>query len=198
MIYKGFVKPFFDRLAALLIIAGFSPLWIFLYFLLYFTQGSDVFFRQARTGRNLKSFLLYKIRTLQPSTPTDLSLTGRSYTFLGKWLRTTGIDELPQLLNILKGEMSFVGPRALPVSYEECYNDDEKGRFKCMPGITGWAQIHGRNCISWSRRFEYDLWYAKHISFWLDCKIVMQTFLQVLQSGSEERQMPVFTGTNKL
>ena len=198
MIYKEYIKPFFDRLAALLIIAVFSPLWIFLYFLLYFTQGSEVFFRQVRTGRNLKSFLLYKIRTLQPSTQTDLSLTGRSYTFLGRWLRTSGIDELPQLLNILKGEMSFVGPRALPVTYEEFYSDEEKERFKCLPGITGWAQIHGRNNISWSRRFEYDIWYADHVGFWLDCKIMIHTFLQTLQSGSEERPMPIFTGTNKV
>lgn len=198
MIYKEFIKPFFDRLAALLIIAVFSPLWIFLYFLLYFTQGSEVFFRQARTGRNLKSFFLYKIRTLQRSAFTDLSIMGRSYTYFGKWLRITGIDELPQLINILKGEMSFVGPRALPVAYEEFYSDEEKGRFKCLPGITGWAQIHGQNNISWPQRFEYDLWYAEHIGFWLDCKIIMHTFFMTLQSGSEERPMPVFNGTNKL
>lgn len=198
MIYKEFMKPFFDRVAALLIIAVLSPLWIFLYFLLYLTQGSEVFFSQARSGRNLKGFFLYKIRTLQPSTSTDLSMTGRSYTFLGRWLRTTGIDEFPQLLNILKGEMSFVGPRALPVEYEEFYSDEERGRFKCLPGITGWAQIHGRNNTSWSRRFGYDLWYAEHIGFWLDCKIMMRTFIMTLQSGSEERFMPVFTGTNKL
>jgi undecaprenyl phosphate N,N'-diacetylbacillosamine 1-phosphate transferase len=198
MIYKEFIKPFFDRLAALLIIAVLSPLWIFLYFLLYLTQGSEVFYSQVRSGRNLKRFILYKIRTLQPSTSTDLSMTGRSYTFLGRWLRTTGIDELPQLLNILKGEMSFVGPRALPVEYEEFYNDKQKGRFECLPGITGWAQIHGRNSISWSRRFGYDLWYAEHIGFCLDCKIMMRTLFMTLQSASEERFMPVFTGTNKL
>jgi undecaprenyl phosphate N,N'-diacetylbacillosamine 1-phosphate transferase len=198
MIYTDMIKPFFDRLGALLLVIALFPFWIIVYGMLFFSQGRKVFFCQHRTGRHMKSFLLYKIRTLQPSVQNGLSLTGRSYTYFGKWLRITGIDELPQLVNILKGEMSFIGPRALPVAYETLYSDEEKGRFACTPGITGWAQIHGRNSISWPRRFEYDLWYVEHVGFWLDCKIMMKTILQGLQSGSEERQMPVFTGTHKV
>lgn len=196
MIYAHYIKPILDRLAAFLFILLLWPFWMVLYCLLYATQGRPVLFRQARTGWQMQGIQLYKIRTLQTSNRTDLSLHGRAYTFCGKWLRTTGIDEVPQLIHILKGEMSFIGPRALPEAYESHYSEYEKGRFYCLPGITGWAQVHGRNNISWSRRFELDIWYKDHIGFWLDVTIVIRTFTQYLQSRKEETPMPVFEGTD--
>jgi lipopolysaccharide/colanic/teichoic acid biosynthesis glycosyltransferase len=196
MIYMRLIKPFLDRTTALLLILVTGPFWLVFYGILYLSQGRPVIFCQARSGRRMKTFTLYKIRTLQPTSRTDLSLSERSHTFFGKWLRTSGIDELPQLINILKGEMSFVGPRALPVAYEVHYSEEEKRRFSCLPGITGWAQVHGGNSISWSRRFEFDLWYIKHVDFLIDCKIVMLTLLQCWRGGKKEVHMPVFSGTN--
>jgi lipopolysaccharide/colanic/teichoic acid biosynthesis glycosyltransferase len=199
MIYAKVIKPTVDRLVAFVLIFGLLPVWVLSYFVIYLSQRSGVFFCQPRTGREMKRFVLYKIRTLEPSPTSDLSLSGRNYTAFGKWLRMFGLDELPQLVNILKGDMSFIGPRALPVEYECRYSENEKLRFKSRPGITGWAQVNGRNNTTWTRRFAADVWYVNNISFMLDCKIIWCTIGQLLKGGVEgESGMPVFLGSSSV
>jgi len=198
MIYVRMIKPILDRLLAFLIIFGFFPVWLLGYLIVFLSQGRRVFFRQLRTGKRMKRFVLYKIRTLMDSSESDLSLTGRNYTFFGKGLRIFGIDELPQLVNVLKGEMSFIGPRPLPIEYEDRYNDAEKRRFGVLPGITGWAQVNGRNDTSWAERFAFDIWYVDHISFLVDCEIVWHTFRQLAGGNMEETKMSVFQGSSSL
>jgi len=194
MSYKNTIKPVFDRLVALVLIIAFSPVWLIGFMLIFLIQGNSLFYIQYRSGINMKGFKLYKIRTLEDSNSNDLSLSNRSFTYMGKWLRYMSIDELPQLYNVLKGDMSLVGPRPLPVEYGTRYNHYQKKRFTCKPGLTGWAQINGRNKISWEKRFEMDYWYVNHISFLLDLKILFHTLIRIFDK-SQQVEMPVFTGT---
>ena len=196
MIYSKVIKPFFDWLIALALIVVFSPVWLVGLIIIRIFQGSPVFYLQRRTGYKMKAFTMYKISTLKSSADVDLSLENRDFTRFGKFLRRTGLDEFPQLMNVLKGEMSFVGPRPLPIAYETSYNEKQKDRFRCKPGITGWAQVNGRNAISWNDRFKMDIWYLKYQSFWLDLKIIAHTIVQLLVRESNEIDMPVFTGSN--
>jgi sugar transferase EpsL len=143
----------------------------------------------------MKGFTMYKIRTLNESHITSLSAENRTYSRFGKFLRKSGLDEFPQLLNVLIGDMSLIGPRPMPVAYENKYSEKQKERFSCKPGITGWAQVNGRNAITWEDRFAMDIWYVEHCTFWLDIKIVGLTAVQLFAGDNNEIGMPVFTGS---
>lgn len=176
-------KSFFDKVLALFLIIIFSPIFITVSLLIWLKMGRPVLFRQLRPGYEGKIFGIYKFRTMTNEKdqngellPDEQRLVG-----IGEFVRSTSLDELPQLFNVLKGEMSFVGPRPLLVEYLELYNDEQKKRHDVKPGITGWAQVNGRNAISWEQKFAYDVWYVEHRSFWLDMKILWLTFFKVFQ-----------------
>ena len=198
MIYSKLIKSIFDRLMAMTLLIVLAPIFIVISLLLFFTQKGGIFFIQERTGWNMKRFLVYKYQTLVPSLNSSLDLSNREFTFAGKFLRRSGLDELPQLINIIKGEMSFIGPRPMPVEYESRYSHWHLKRFDVIPGITGWAQIHGKNNTSWRARFDYDCWYVDHISMWIDLRVLWMTIYQLIKSvaGQKEYDMPVFTGEN--
>ena len=146
-------------------------------------MGSPILFRQKRPGKDEKIFGIYKFRTMTNEKDADGNLLPDEQRLvgIGKFIRSTSLDELPQLFNVLNGEMSFVGPRPLLIEYLDLYNETQKRRHDVKPGITGWAQVNGRNAISWEQKFEYDVWYVDHQSFWLDMKILWMTFLKVVQ-----------------
>ncbi|KFC21239.1 sugar transferase [Epilithonimonas lactis] len=182
--YRNIFKPFFDFLSALVMIIILSPVFILLIFLLYLFNQGNVFFFQERPGKDEKVFNIIKFKTMtdQRDENGDLLPDAMRLTRLGKFVRKTSLDELPQLINVLKGEMSFIGPRPLLVNYLSLYNDEQKKRHLIKPGITGWAQVNGRNTISWEKKFEFDVWYVKHMSFYLDLKILFLTVKKVIQS----------------
>ena len=164
-------------------------------------MGSPILFRQKRPGYKEEIFGIYKFRTMTNEKdkfgnllPDDKRLVG-----IGKFIRSTSLDELPQLFNVLKGEMSFVGPRPLLEEYLPLYNEKQKRRHDVKPGITGWAQVNGRNAISWDQKFDYDVWYVDNQSFWLDIKILWLTFLKVVKrsdiSSGTSSTMEKFTGS---
>ena len=141
---------------------------------------APVFFKQKRVGIHKSHFMLYKFRSMQTDTPHDtpthlLTDPEQYLTGTGRWLRKTSLDELPQLLNIFQGDMALVGPRPLLIKYLPLYSEEQNRRHEVRPGITGWAQVNGRNSISWTKKFELDVWYVDHISFWLDIKIIFLT-----------------------
>lgn len=158
-------------------------------------MGSPAFFRQVRPGRGGKPFEITKLRTMKSGAGSD----AERLTALGKFLRSTSIDELPQLWTVLKGDLSLVGPRPLLVQYLPLYSPEQARRHEVLPGITGWAQIHGRNAISWEEKFAHDVWYVDHWSFGLDVRILARTALAVLRregiSGEGHVTMPVFAGS---
>ena len=193
--YRKIIKPSFDKMLAAILIVTLAPFLGLVALLIFIFDGQPLFFVQLRSGVGMKSFRLYKFRTLVPMESDDLSIHHRHYTRFGKTLRKTGIDEIPQLWNIIKGEMSFVGPRPMPLEYNEHYNDEQKIRFRVMQGITGWAQVIGGNQISWAERFQLDEWYVRHQSFLLDIKICLLTIRQI-QHLQSEHIMPVFNGSN--
>ena len=194
-------KNLFDKTLALFLIILFSPIYIVVSLLIFFKMGSPILFRQKRPGYKEKIFGIYKFRTMTNEKdangnllPDDKRLVG-----IGKFIRSTSLDELPQLFNVLKGEMSFVGPRPLLEEYLPLYNEKQKRRHDVKPGITGWAQVNGRNAISWEQKFDYDVWYVDNQSFWLDIKILWLTFLKVVKrsdiSSSTSSTMEKFTGS---
>ncbi len=194
-------KSLFDKILALFLIILFSPIYLIVSFLIYKKMGNPILFRQKRPGYKEKIFAIYKFRTMTNEKdefgnllPDEKRLIG-----IGKFIRSTSLDELPQLFNVLKGEMSFVGPRPLLIEYLDLYNDEQKRRHDVKPGITGWAQVNGRNAISWEQKFEYDIWYVDNQSFWLDMKILWMTFLKVVKrsdiSSSTSSTMEKFTGS---
>ena len=176
------IKRLFDILLALLLIVIFLPFYIIVSILILIKMGKPILFRQQRPGLSSKIFGIYKFRTMTNEEdekgellPDDKRLVG-----VGKFIRSTSLDELPQIFNVLKGEMSLVGPRPLLIEYLPLYNERQKRRHDLKPGITGWAQVNGRNAISWEQKFEYDVWYVENQSFWLDIKILWLTFLKVI------------------
>jgi sugar transferase EpsL len=179
------IKRFFDLTAATLSLIILSPLLIFIGFLVRRQIGSPVLFRQVRPGLHGKPFTIYKFRTMTDERDKDGNLLpdGDRLTQLGQFLRKTSIDELPELFNVIKGEMSLVGPRPLLMQYLPYYTTKERLRFTVLPGITGWAQINGRNALSWDDRLKHDIWYVKNLSFWLDIRIILRTILKVLTSN---------------
>jgi len=177
------MKRLFDVLLSLFLMILFLPVFIVVSILIYMKMGSPILFRQQRPGLNEKIFGIYKFRTMTDERdesgvllPDEKRLIG-----IGKFIRSTSLDELPQIFNVLKGDMSFVGPRPLLVEYLPLYNDKQKRRHSVKPGITGWAQVNGRNAISWEQKFEYDVWYVDNQSFLLDMKIFWLTFLKVIK-----------------
>ena len=196
MIDKIYMQGFLSRAFALILTILLFPLVLVICSALFITQGRSIFYVQERSGKNLEKFMLFKFRTLKHDSSRDLGLENRRYTYFGQILRTTGIDELPQLINIIRGEMAFIGPRPLPIEYENRYSQRHLERFSVKPGVTGWAQVHGRNNTSWGARFELDNWYVRHLSFGIDMKIIWMTILQFFIQRKEEVKMDVFNGTN--
>ena len=176
-------KTLFDKTLALILIILFSPLYVAVSLLIWWKMGTPVLFRQKRPGLHGKIFEIYKFRTMTDEKDEDGNLLPDEQRLvgIGKFIRSTSLDELPQLFNVLKGNMSFVGPRPLLIEYLPLYNERQKKRHDVKPGITGWAQVNGRNAISWEQKFEYDVWYVEHQSFWLDMKILWMTFLKVVK-----------------
>ena len=178
------MKRSFDFIVSLIALLILWPLILVTAFLIRFKIGKSVLFRQERPGLHGKSFYVYKFRTMTDARdengeflPDDVRLTD-----FGKFVRKLSLDELPQLWNVLKGDMSFVGPRPLLVEYLPIYNERQAKRHNVLPGITGWAQVNGRNAISWEEKFELDVWYVKNQSFWLDIKILLMTVAKVFKS----------------
>jgi len=180
-----------------------SPVVTVLYILIRRKLGSPVFFRQVRPGIYGRPFNMVKFRTMtnERGPGGELLPDHQRLTALGVWLRSTSLDELPELFNVLKGDMSLVGPRPLLMDYLSLYNERQARRHEVRPGITGWAQINGRNALSWEEKFELDVWYVDNRSVWLDIKILFKTVFQVLKqdgiSHSGEATMPRFTGSKK-
>jgi len=169
--------------AFILLIVALIPIFIII-ILLYFKHGaSEVFFMQYRPGRNEKIFRLIKFKTMNNKCDASGNILpdAERLTSIGRFIRKTSLDELPQLINVLKGDMSLVGPRPLLVEYLPLYNEHQKRRHEVKPGITGWAQVNGRNAISWQEKFDLDVWYVDHCSFSLDMKILWLTILKVFK-----------------
>lgn len=177
------LKRTFDIILALMVLVLLSPLFATLCVLVRLNLGAPIFFRQERPGLNAKLFTIYKLRTMKNSIDSDGQLLSDELrmTKFGSFLRSTSLDELPSLVNVLKGELSFVGPRPLLKEYLPLYNSFQMARHDVLPGITGWAQINGRNNLTWEKKFELDIWYVNNKSFFLDIKILFKTLLKVLK-----------------
>jgi len=194
------LKRLFDIAASILLLTLFLPIFILVSVLIRLSMGGPILFRQIRTGLNGKPFEIYKFRTM--SEQVDLSGNalpdGVRLTDLGRFLRKTSLDEIPQLLNVLNGDMSLVGPRPLLMEYLPLYSPEQAKRHLVRPGITGWAQVNGRNTISWEDRFCLDVWYVENASFIVDMKILCITALKVFRrdgiNASDADTMKKFTG----
>jgi len=182
--YKIFIKPLFDFVFAFLLVLMLSPVFVIIIILLYFFNQKNVFFLQDRPGKNEKVFKIIKFKTMtdQKDEFGNLLSDELRLTKLGKFVRKTSLDELPQLINVLKGDMSFIGPRPLLVHYLPLYNDEQKKRHHIKPGITGWAQVNGRNAITWQQKFIFDVYYVNNLSLLLDIKIFLLTIKKVIKS----------------
>ena len=176
-------KRLFDLMAAFLGLLLFSPILFIVALFVRIFHGAPILFKQKRPGYKGKLFFIYKFRTMTSRTALDGSLLpdAERMTRFGRLLRATSLDALPELFNILRGEMSLVGPRPLLMQYLPLYNDEQMRRHDMLPGITGWAQINGRNNISWDEKFKLDLWYIDNWSFWLDIKILWLTLWKVFK-----------------
>lgn len=197
-----FVKRLLDITISLIALIFLLPLMSLIYLSVRINLGSPAFFLQERVGKDNKIFKMIKFRTMKNSTDKNGNLLSDNerVTKFGSFLRSFSLDELPELINILKGDMSLVGPRALLVQYLGLYNDEQIRRHEVLPGLTGWAQINGRNSITWSEKFKLDVWYVDNWSLWLDIKIFFLTFWKVIKregiNQSESVTMEYFNGTN--
>lgn len=181
--YINFFKLILDYILAVIIFVITSPIFLLIIFLLKIVNwDSGVFFLQKRVGRNNELFKIIKFKTMRDDRDKNgiLLQDNLRITSLGKIIRNFSIDEIPQLLNVLKGDMSFIGPRPLLEKYLPLYSEEQSKRHMLKPGITGWAQVNGRNNISWTKKFELDIWYTENASFFLDIKIFFLTFIKVL------------------
>jgi sugar transferase EpsL len=196
------LKRLLDVLVAAFALVVLSPLFALMAILVRARLGRPILFRQERPGLHGQPFILVKFRTLLDATDEDGKPRpdAERLTDFGRWLRSTSIDELPELWNVLRGHMSLVGPRPLLMHYLPLYTPDQARRHDVPPGITGWAQINGRNAISWDEKFALDTWYADHWSLWLDMKILVRTAASVLRSHGISAEgsatMPEFTGSS--
>lgn len=182
--YNPFFKRIFDFLAALIGFTLLLPIFIIIFIGLFFANNGKPFFFQIRPGKNEKLFKIVKFKTMNDKRDKGGNLLpdAERLTVVGNFVRKTSLDEIPQLLNVIKGDMSLVGPRPLLIQYLPLYNNEQKKRHNVCPGITGWAQVNGRNAISWQQKFEYDVWYVNNISFLLDIKIILLTIKKVFVS----------------
>jgi sugar transferase EpsL len=177
------MKRIFDKVFSILIGLALSPVLVIVGILIGWTQGRPIFFKQMRPGKDGKPFNLYKFRTMNNGCDPAGSLLPdvQRLTRLGRFLRTTSLDELPGLLNVIKGDMSLVGPRPLLMQYLDRYTPEQARRHEVRPGMTGWAQVNGRNAISWEEKFKLDVWYVDHQTFWLDIKIIFLTIGKIFK-----------------
>ena len=198
--YKLFIKRTFDIVLSSVILTLCSPLLIITFILLTIVNKGEAFFIQKRPGKNAKIFEIIKFKSMNDKKGRDgqLLTDGDRITKVGQFVRKTSLDEIPQLFNVLKGDMSLIGPRPLLIRYLPLYSEEQRKRHDVRPGITGWAQVKGRNTVPWPLRFKLDVWYVKNISFPLDVKILWLTFLKVLKrdgiSSETSFTMEFFTG----
>ena len=201
--YNHFFKRFFDFWIALIALIGVSPILIVVTIWLHFAnKGAGAFFFQERPGKDAKIFKVIKFKTMTDERDENGELLPdeNRLTKVGKFVRSTSIDELPQLFNVLKGDMALIGPRPLLVQYLPLYSKEQARRHEVRPGISGWAQCHGRNNISWTEKFKLDVWYVDHLSLMTDLKVIWITIMKVLKRAdiSQEGQatMEAFNGQN--
>lgn len=189
-LYRNFLKRFFDFIVSLIAFSLLLPLFILVTVLLYIANQGSPFFVQPRPGKNGRIFKLVKFKTMNDKKDAagNLLSDAERLTAIGRFIRKTSLDEIPQLINVIKGEMSLIGPRPLLVEYLPLYSDTQKRRHDVRPGITGWAQVNGRNAIGWQQKFELDVWYVDHVSFTLDCKIAFFTIMKVAKSEGVSQQ----------
>jgi len=198
------LKSLVDRLAALVALLLITPFLLLVALLVRWRLGSPVLFRQHRPGYRERPFELLKFRTMTNERDSSGALLpdAQRLTAFGRWLRATSIDELPELINILRGEMSFIGPRPLLMQYLSLYSPEQARRHEVKPGISGWAQINGRNILSWEEKFHLDVWYVEHISFFLDLRILLITLYKVVRregiSAQGEATMTSFKGSPRI
>lgn len=191
-----------DFLIAFIGLIFLSPVFVVVFLVLYFQNDGKPFFFQARPGLNEKMFRIIKFKTMtdKKDDKGNLLPDAERLTKIGSFVRQTSLDEIPQLINVLKGDMSLIGPRPLLPQYLPLYNELQKRRHEVRPGITGWAQVNGRNAISWAKKFELDVWYIDHLSFVMDCKIVIFTFKKVFKKEGINKEgqatTEVFNGNN--
>jgi undecaprenyl phosphate N,N'-diacetylbacillosamine 1-phosphate transferase len=183
-LYKGIVKPLFDKAVSFVALVVVSPVIIIIIMLLVVFNRGKVWFTQERPGKGGRLFMVIKFKTMSDECDENGNLLPdeKRLTVVGKFIRKTSLDEIPQLFNVLLGHMSFVGPRPLLKEYLPLYNEGQRRRHLVKPGITGWAQVNGRNTLSWQQKFAYDTWYVDHISFALDIKILFLTVIKVLKA----------------
>lgn len=201
--YKHFFKRFFDFWIALLVLICISPvLLVVTIWLHHANKGAGAFFFQERPGKDAKIFKVIKFKTMTDERDSDGNLLPDEarLTKVGKFVRSTSIDELPQLINVLKGDMALIGPRPLLVQYLPLYSPEQARRHEVRPGISGWAQCHGRNAISWTEKFKLDVWYVDHCSLWTDIQVIFITIKNVLMrkdiNSATAATMEAFNGHN--
>ncbi|WP_373519760.1 sugar transferase [Pricia sp.] len=198
--YKRFIKRTLDIILSFVILAVCSPILIITFILLTIANKGEAFFIQKRPGQHARIFEIIKFKSMNDKKGPDGKLLPDSerITKVGQFVRKTSLDEIPQLFNVLKGDMSLIGPRPLLIQYLPLYSEEQAKRHNVRPGITGWAQVNGRNTLPWPRRFELDVWYVKNVSFILDLKILWLTVLKVLKrdgiSSETSATMEFFTG----
>jgi len=201
MFYKFFMKRVLDFLLTLLLFLFLSPLFFLITFVLYFSNNGNPFFIQKRPGKDGKIFDIIKFKTMNDKMDLGGNLLPgyKRITKIGQFIRNSSLDEIPQLINVIRGDMSIIGPRPLLTAYLPLYNEEQAKRHNVRPGITGWAQVNGRNTISWEEKFNLDIWYVNNISFKIDIVILIKTIKKVIQkegiSASDEITMEMFTGT---
>jgi lipopolysaccharide/colanic/teichoic acid biosynthesis glycosyltransferase len=201
-LYKNIFKRIIDIIVASTVLVITLPVIIIVWIILYIVTKKSPFFRQYRPGKNGKIFSIIKFKTMNDRKDAEGNLLPdvERLTALGRFIRKTSLDELPQLLNVIKGDMSIVGPRPLLVEYLPLYNSFQRRRHNVRPGITGWAQVNGRNAISWEQKFEYDVWYVDHVGFLFDIKILWMTVFKVTKSeginAAQSATMEKFSGTS--
>jgi len=200
--YRYFFKRLIDLILAIIGFMIFFPFFLIIIISLFFFNRGKVFFIQERPGKKGKSFYVVKFKTMNDKRDSNGQLLPdhQRITVAGRFIRTTSLDEIPQLINVIKGDMALIGPRPLLIEYLPLYNKTQARRHEVRPGITGWAQINGRNAISWERKFDFDVWYVDHISLGLDIRILWLTFVKVFKregiNSGADATMGMFRGSS--